>query len=370
MFLQRFKKVLPTGLALFSTIFGAGNLIFPLLTGQLVGGSYILGTLGFMLPSVVMCVLGYMGIMACKGDPKEYFSELPRWMYWFMVTVILCVMGPFYIIPRSVLTALGGVKEVYPQIHAAYFSFFFCAVSFLMAIKEDQVMDILGKYITPLKLGGILSVIFGALYFLPHDQLSHTTAFFAITEGIQDGYQPMDLLGTIFFSGMIYRFLTEGLKKENIQDPNELQKRTALVGMIGFVCVGFVYLLLLFVGAKYSAQVMGVEKALILPRITSIALGKPAAIMIAFVLFFSTLATAVAFFSIFTNFLVKDILKNKISPLVGLLVTFGISYGMSLIGLDAIINFIGTYILSWLYPCIMLFVVFKYVKTRTTLKAL
>ena len=261
--------------------------------------------------------------------------------------------------------ALGGVKEVYPQIQAAYFSFFFCAVSFLMSLKEDKVLDILGKYITPLKLGGILFVIFGALYVLPHDLLSHVDASYAIVEGIKDGYQPMDLLGVIFFSAMIYRFLTNELKKEKIQDTCEINKRSTLVGIIGFSCIGIIYILLLFLGAKYSAQTIGLDKTMILPRITSIALGRGAAIMIAFVLFFSTLATAVALFSVFTNFFVKDVCRGKISHIAGLFFTFIVSYFISLIDFDAIINFAGNYILSWLYPCIMAFVVFKFIKTRT-----
>jgi len=366
MIAQRFKAVLPTGLALFAMLFGSGNLMFPLVTGQKAMSAYPWGILGFMLSSVIMSFIGHVGVMRCKGNPQCYFGELPSWIYWFIATVVFCIVGPFYVIPRCALTALGGVKEVYPFVSTAMFSFFFCTVSFVLAIKEDMVINILGKYLTPLKLGGVLFVIFGALYVLPHDILPSVDAWYAVVEGIKDGYQPMDLLGTIFFSTMIYKFLENQLKKDGNTTPNELYKRSIMAGVIGFACVAAIYLLLLFLGAKYSLQTVGLEKSMILPRITSIALGRYAAMLIAFVLFFSTLATAVALFNVFTNFFVTDVLKNRISRMTGLLFTFIVSYAISLIGLDAIINFAGTYILSWLYPCIMTFVAFKFVKLQFT----
>ena len=291
--IKRFKTVLPTGMALFAMLFGSGNLVFPLVTGQKAMGSFIWGMTGFMLPSVVMSFLGYIGVMAYKGSPRAYFSELPAFVYWFIATVVFCIVGPFYVIPRCALVALGGIQEIYPQMTAAYFSLFFCSLAFVLALKEEKVVDILGKYITPLKLGGVLAVIFGALYVLPNDSLPLVNASYAIIEGLKDGYQPMDLLGTVFFAPMIFSFLKKQMQKEGVDNELELYKRSIAAGIVAFICVGVIYLLLLFLGAKYALQTTGIEKTMILPRITSIALGKAAAIMIAFVLFFSTLATAI-----------------------------------------------------------------------------
>ena len=363
--IKRCKTILPTGLALFAMLFGSGNLVFPLVTGQKSMGCYLYGMLGFLIPSVIMSLIAHIGVMTCKGNPRVYFSELPAWMYWFTATIVFCIVGPFFVIPRCALTALGGVQEIYPQINGSLFSLFFCSLSFLLAIQGDNVVSILGKYLTPLKLGGILFVILGALYVLPNDALPFVDKSYAILEGIKDGYQPMDLLGTIFFSTMIYKFLEQQLICERGHvDTKELHRRSILAGVIGFSFVAGIYILLLFLGAKYALYTEGLEKTLILPRITSIALGSYAALLIAFTLFFSTLATAVALFNVFTNFLVEDVLHNRMPRIAGLIFTLVVSYSISLIGFDAIIHFAGTYILSWLYPCIMAFVLFKVIKIQ------
>jgi len=362
--ITRLRKSFSTGLAFFAMVFGSGNLVFPLLTGQKTLGSYPFGMLGMMITTVIISFIGYVGVVQCKCNVRKYFEELPDVMYWFIAIVIFFIIGPLYVIPRCALVAFGGVKELTPHLHPAYFSFFFCTTSFVLALQEEKVVNILGKYLTPFKLGSILFVIFGALYAAPYNILPSADISYSFWEGMKDGYQPMDMLGIIFFSGMFYKAVERDLKKEKNKDPKELYKRSVMVGAVGLSCIGIVYLLLIFLGAKYAMHTVGLNKELILPRITRIALGDMATVLIAVTLFFATLATSLTLMNVFTEFLTKELFKGRINRYLGLGFAAILSFAMSLIGFDAIIYFAGTYILSWLYPCLIVFTLFKLVKLK------
>jgi len=358
----RLKKVLPAGFALFSMLFGSGNLVYPMLIGQNTKGSYIFGMIGLMISSAIFSLIGHMNVMAHEGNLKRYFSELPHFMYSFMMIAIFLIIGPFLIIPRCTLVAFGGLKELMPTFNLTYFSIFYLSLTLFLSFKEDKMIDIIGKYLTPLKLGGILFVITGALYVLPNFELATVPWPIALSDGLTNGYKPMDLIGVLFFAEIIHKSLKAQLKKEKNKDPNELQKRAALAGIIGIGCIAIIYLLLLFLGAKYSVYTQGLDKELILPRITTIALGKFATAVISFTLFFSTLATAVTLCNVFTEFLVKTIFKESISRYAGLVLTIVTSFIMTLLGFDFIDYLAGSFILWWLYPFIMMFVAFKSLK--------
>ncbi|USO02527.1 MAG: branched-chain amino acid transport system II carrier protein [Alphaproteobacteria bacterium] len=359
----RLKKVLPAGFAFFSMLFGSGNLVYPLLIGQNTKGSYLFGMIGLTLSSIIFSFIGYVSIMSTQGDLKKYFSEMPHTLYFFMMLAIFLIIGPFLVIPRCTLVAFGGLKELFPNIELAYFALFYLLTAFFLSFKEEKVIDIIGKYLTPLKLGGILFVIFGALYVLPDFNLESTSWAHALSEGIVNGYKPMDLIGVLFFASIIHKSLETQLAEENNKDPKELNRRGMLVGLVGLSCIGIIYLFLLFLGAKYAFYTEGLDKELILPRITTIALGKLATATIAFTLFFATLATSVTLCNVFTDFFVNTLLRGMISRKSGLILTVVTSFVMTMLGFDFIDYLAGNFILWWLYPFLMSFVIFKSLKT-------
>lgn len=61
----KLSLILPIGLMLFSFFFGAGNLIFPPVLGQLAGENFSWGMLGFCLSGVGFPLMGVLA-MAMK----------------------------------------------------------------------------------------------------------------------------------------------------------------------------------------------------------------------------------------------------------------------------------------------------------------
>ena len=61
------------GLALFATIFGAGNLVFPPILGLTAGTDWVPATLGLLLSGIVLPVLGTWAVN-CVGDHAEFLN--------------------------------------------------------------------------------------------------------------------------------------------------------------------------------------------------------------------------------------------------------------------------------------------------------
>jgi len=64
-----------TGLAMFSMFFGSGNLVFPLLVGQLSEGHFFIAALGILLTGVLVPFIGILAMFLFKGNQYEFFSK-------------------------------------------------------------------------------------------------------------------------------------------------------------------------------------------------------------------------------------------------------------------------------------------------------
>ena len=60
-------KLIPVSLVLFSSFFGAGNLLFPPLFGYLAGSNLNIATLGFCITGVSLPILGVLAIAMTGG---------------------------------------------------------------------------------------------------------------------------------------------------------------------------------------------------------------------------------------------------------------------------------------------------------------
>lgn len=66
-----FSLIIPIGLMLFSFFFGAGNLIFPPVLGQMAGDNIGWGMLGFCLSGVGFPLLGVLAMAMKQSDNPD-----------------------------------------------------------------------------------------------------------------------------------------------------------------------------------------------------------------------------------------------------------------------------------------------------------
>ena len=70
------SQIVSTGLAIFSMLFGAGNLIYPLLIGQESGNLVFFGMSGFLLTAVMLSVAGLIAMILVDGDYESFLKDL------------------------------------------------------------------------------------------------------------------------------------------------------------------------------------------------------------------------------------------------------------------------------------------------------
>ena len=160
------KDILITGFALFAVFFGSGNLIFPpqvgLLSGQYVPAAMAgLALTGILFPMMAVAAVGNTGY-----DLKDMMCHVtPWWHYFYMGIGLLAVI--FGTIPRcggvAYETGFEGIFGQLPVSARILFLLIFFGLSYYFAMNRSSVIDMIGKYLTPILLITLLAIILLAL---------------------------------------------------------------------------------------------------------------------------------------------------------------------------------------------------------------
>lgn len=222
---------------------------------------------------------------------------------------------------------------------------FLVLVVFILWRKED-IIPIVGKILGPLKIAGIILIIFAAIWQSPQ-LVSLGNVDSALILGLTQGYQTMDLMASFFFSVVIVEYLSTICKTKK-----ETLKVSLLATAIGAFCIAGVYFGLLALGAHYASDLANVNAEQYLATIAKLTLGHNAAWIVSITIFLSCLATGATLVRLFAEFLRIDIAKEKISWHVSVYITIAISFALSLTGFITIITVLQ-YILTYAYPALI-----------------
>lgn len=348
------RVVLTSGFAMFSMFFGSGNLVFPLLIGKETLDVSVYGTLGLAITAVIVPFLGLFGMILYNGDTKAYFDKLGRKPAFFLILMMLSLMGPFGVVPRCITVAYGGLNVMYPDMPYIWFSLGFCALITVLIWKSNRVVDVIGLLLTPFKLGGLLVLMLVGLYYAPttpSTTLSPMTGFLA---GLHMGYQTMDLMAAFFFSATTVAYLRQNLQKGDhgrVLFRISLQSLFIGAGLLALAYIGFVSL-----GAHYASELVGVKPESLLVIIADRTLGTYALPIVGYTMAVACLATAVILTILFVDFLYMEILKGKIGEKTSIFITIGITFAISLLGFSKICAVLGE-ILEVAYPALIAFAI-------------
>lgn len=359
------KLVLTAGFAMFSMFFGSGNLIFPLLIGLKSQNLYPYSIIGFSITAICVPFLGLLGMMKFKGDHKKYFSILGKKPAFILILLMLMLIGPFGVIPRCVNVAFGGFEIMYPSFPLWLFSFIFCLFTALLIWRPNNIVDIIGLILTPIKLGSYILLIVIGIWFAEPVLYSEMTVPSSFYLGLSKGYQTMDLMASFFFASTIYKYLKKALPGKNME--NKRIRMGIRASIFGATLLFGCYVGLVVLGYLYSPFLDNVAQESMLVAISQRTLGQYAAPFITITLAVSCLATATILAALFTDFLKEEICKNKITRPLAILITALISFILSLLGFESICNCLG-YILEWIYPFLMIFAAFQIIRKYITFK--
>lgn len=337
--MSAYKQIFIYGFAIFAMFFGSGNLVFPLQIGQASGSQWLGGFLGLFLTGILLPFLGLLVIKLHRGSYRKFFAEGGKIAEFILPLFTLSLLGSFGVIPRCITVAHGGIEQLAPQMPLMAFSLAFCILTYIFCLRDHLMIQILGKWMTPILLISlIILILLGSFYASPLEN-EQSTLIASFTTGFQTGYQTMDLFAAFFFSALIFRQIQEmNPQEKNHKAILKMALKPSIVGagLLAIIYLGFVYL-----GAHYQSITQGIAPELILPTIALHILGEQATFLIAVIVIFSCLTTAIALNNIYARYLCDLLkIKNCFFPLV-LGSTIGTSFLISLMDFQGIASFLS-----------------------------
>lgn len=209
---MKISQIVTIGLMLFAMFFGAGNLIFPPVVGFYSGDSFLPAILGFILTGVGLPLLAVIGASLTKGGYREALKKIhPLFSLGLLITIYLTI-GPFFAIPRTATTAyeMGVLPFLSGNSTLALFitSVVFFIATLYLVLRPDNLVDNIGKYLTPALLITISIIIIRVLITsLGNDASSAYNNFdnsgFGFGFGFTEGYLTMDALAAMVFAILV-----------------------------------------------------------------------------------------------------------------------------------------------------------------------
>ena len=349
--MKKNKDIIIIGFALFSMFFGAGNLIFPPFIGMTSGSNWLISFLGFVLADVGIILLSIYAV-AKAGSFQNVVGKAGRKFGISLEVVMMLCLGPILVIPRTGATTFEmSIVPLTNSINSVVFSILFFGLTFILTVRPTKVMDIIGKFLTPILLLALAILITKGIL-SPLGELSNNTSHNLFVTGLTQGYQTMDALGIGGVTALIMTsFISKGYtdKKENIS----MALKSAFIAGFGLVIV---YGGLAYLGATVSTMYDGsISQTTLLVNITHSLLGKSGIILLGIIVAFACLTTAIGLTSVTAKYF-EDLTNKKLkySHLVAFICIF--SAIASNLGVDKIIA-IAAPILTIIYPVSILLVI-------------
>ena len=335
--------------------FGSGNLVFPLLVGQLSNGHFGVAAFGILLSGVLVPFIGILAMFLFKGNQQEFFGRLGKpATFWFPLLAI-SIMGPFGVLARCITVAHGAFRLLIPETPLWLFSIISCGVLFFLTIKKNRIVPLLGTILTPVLILFLLAIVCFAITSHPMPQSVElpSSLWASFKEGIFQGYQTMDLLAAFFFSTFVIKHLES--QQDKGRRPLSLFLKSSLIGA-GLLAV--IYFFLVLMGAMYAPELAVVPPQEMLGFIAQKALGPMAAPIVCTAVVLACITTAIVLTSLFADFLKKEVSKDKISSWQSLLVTLVIAFLISTLEFSGIARIVGP-ILEICYPSLIVLALFS-----------
>ncbi|MEC7840136.1 MAG: branched-chain amino acid transport system II carrier protein [Chlamydiota bacterium] len=353
------SKTFSTGLAMFAMFFGAGNSIFPLMIGYQAQDKTLFAIFGLLLTAVLVPFAGLIGMILFDGDYNKFFERIGRVPGYLVAILIMMLLGPFGATPRCIAMSFSTLKVSFPGMNAELFSAIACCVVFAFTIKKNRILDLIGLVLTPILVVFLGIIIVKGLLFNEGNLSSSQHGWSVFINGLQEGYNTMDLLGAFFFAPVILAGFRKGSDPENCPVSTKRIFRSAIYASY----IGAFLLTVTYIGFCYIASFHGHGLEIAGPDelIGAIAvriIGPSAGVIASMIVSLACLTTAIALTTVFAEFFQSVICRGKIAYEVSLVLTLMVTYLFSTLEFSGIAAFLVP-ILQVCYPALIVLTFFN-----------
>lgn len=237
------KEIFVAGFALFSMFFGAGNLILPVTLGFKAGTSWYLVFFGFALSAVIIPLLGIFAHARLQGTMLDFgkkISPLFSLLYCMIVYVISITLPS----PRTAAVTHEMAIAPFSEINSLTTSCIYFLLVLIFVLNRSRVLDFIGKFLTPLILLVILSII-GIGVFSTETIASDASLTTPFISGLLEGYQTYDAIGAVVVGGV----LIVSLRLKGEHDYAKNKRLLVKAGIVAGISLFIVYAGMIYNGA-------------------------------------------------------------------------------------------------------------------------
>lgn len=299
------KDIWISGFALFSLFFGAGNLILPTSLGVKSGSNWWIVLVGFVITAVIIPISSIFAHAKLQGTLYDFgkkVSPIFSTVFCFLIYAIAIAIPS----PRTAAVTHEMSVQPFFEISPLITSSIYFGLVFIFAINRSKIIDVIGKFLTPIIVFILLVIIVLAVFYPPeNDLLSKDRNAFVV--GILEGYQTFDAIAGVVIGAVIIISL-------NLDRQYTFEVKQALIKKAGFIAgVGLllIYGGLILSGFLFSATFS--ENASRIDILTSLSLqtlGDFGRVLLSFLVALACFTTAVGVVTGCADYL-KGICKNS-----------------------------------------------------------
>lgn len=247
--MNKTKKILITGFALFSLFFGAGNLLLPPLLGYNAGSDWFWVSLGFMITAVVIPILGILAHAKLQGTMYDFGKKVSP-----VFSIVYCII--VYIIsitiPSPRTAAATHEIAIYPIFKTSPLltSSIYFGLVLVFVLNRSRILSFIGKFLTPL-IVLILVLVIGIGLFSSEMLMNPSNFNTPIVDGLLEGYQTFDAIGAVVVGAVIIVSL-------NINNEDSFEIKKEVIKKAGFIAglgLFIIYAGLISLGAVYGSEI-------------------------------------------------------------------------------------------------------------------
>jgi LIVCS family branched-chain amino acid:cation transporter len=247
--MNKTKETFVFGFAIFAAFFGAGNLILPPLLGFNSGPDWWLVTIGFIISATLIPLLALFGHAKLQGTMLDFGNKVsPLFSLIFCICVyVIAIALPC---PRTAAVTHEMSIEPYFGTSSLLTSSIYFALTFLFVMNRNNVIEILGKYLTPIIVLILLAII-GVGVSSPSIGMNASLFEAPIISGLLEGYQTYDAIAGLLTGGIVVISINNYRGDMPFEEKKSMIAKSGFIAMFGLLII---YAGLIAVGAFFNSE--------------------------------------------------------------------------------------------------------------------
>ena len=247
--MNKTKETFVFGFALFAGFFGAGNLILPPLLGFNSGPDWWLVAFGFLTSATIIPLLAIFAHAKLQGTMFDFGKKVSPV---FSLIFSFCVIAITIALPCPRTAAVTHEMAIAPYFgtSALLTSIIYFVLVFIFVMNRNQALNILGKYLTPIIVLIVLSIVAVGI-FSPISEMNPSNFEIPIISGLLEGYQTYDAIAGMIMGGVVLVSINNSKNEMSFVEKRTMIAKSGFIAMFGLLII---YAGLIYVGALYSSE--------------------------------------------------------------------------------------------------------------------